>query len=161
MEKFYPCKSDDTYPVRLVNVTIRSEKNLLILNGYVEASERIPAPLELEIKGEKCDMDDSRCIAFSPYGVGDMCKEFTNENNIFGKKFLPNFSPSLACPLKKGLYEMRNVTADVREFAKLPLEGSRLKPTFKVYQKYQDGKSRLVACTNIVLTVTMSSTRKS
>lgn len=161
MEKFYPCKSDDTYPVRLVNVTIRSEKNLLILNGYVEASETIPAPLELEIKGEKCDMDDSRCIAFSPYGVGDMCKEFTNENNIFGKKFLPNFSPSLACPLKKGLYEMRNVTADVREFAKLPLEGSRLKPTFKVYQKYQDGKSRLVACTNIVLTVTMSSTRKS
>lgn len=161
MEKLFPCHSDEGNPLRLVNVTIRSEKNFLILNGHIEVTETVRGPLELALKGEKCDMDNSRCIAFSPFGVGDMCKEFTNENNIFGKKFLPNFSPTLRCPLKTGLYEMGNVTADVREFAKLPLEGSRLKPTFIVYQKYQDGKKKLVACTNAVLSVTMSSARRS
>lgn len=159
MERLFPCKQDAQYSIHLVNVTFRSEKTFIILNGYIEVDKTIRGPLLVEISGEKCDMDDSRCIAFAPPSLGNICGEFTNKNNIFGKKFLPHIVPPLSCPLKQGLYKLRNVTADVKEFAKFPLEGSRVKPHFTLYHN-QDGKKKVLACINTALSITMSSTRR-
>lgn len=103
---------------------------LFIINGYIEVKEDIRENISLSRSLESCAINQPLlpCSPFGKYDIPNFCEALQRTDNMFGRYFVEKVEPKLTCPpLKKGHYNLLNITIDLTPFFNLPVENKEWK----------------------------------
>ncbi|XP_037034117.1 uncharacterized protein LOC119072897 [Bradysia coprophila] len=134
---------------------------------HLDADLRILAdvtnPIQFHIKYSKCTLENegNNCDDHETAKFDNICDVLADRNAPWSE-LLKLIKPRLMCPIRKGLYTIRNGSLDLSMFSRLPIDGYRYVTTLSLYETPKGDSHHLqLACldSDVIVTVQYTSGR--
>lgn len=129
------------------NITFSTSRNVVSMNGQLEAKEKIRGPIIVEIQAKVCDSHKrEQCVQVPVFTLDNLCLGLSN--TYFFGNLIKAISPKMVCPISQGQYLVKNMRIDMRNVLSIsPLKSdTRCEQSLRFFVRHNRRQKREIAC---------------
>nr|XP_022900808.1 uncharacterized protein LOC111413903 [Onthophagus taurus]XP_022900809.1 uncharacterized protein LOC111413904 [Onthophagus taurus] len=124
LDKLQNCQKYPNAPIKFTENHLQKQKKIYVLSTKIVVKQTIPADLKVDLTLTRCNTKDSpdTCENYQKITIKKMCDLIPAKNKPW-TPFMDIMTPQMSCPIKKGIYIVKNATFDGDAFSTLPIDG--------------------------------------